>query len=146
CPFVAPSGRGLLRYCRQRLRFRCERAIRTDTQPGARTDRHERAGCQSWRDVLDRLEPRQRDDSQRSGSAERCDMPPRVLLADDHVIVRQGFRALLEREGLEVVAEAANGHEAVRLVGELLPDAAVPHSAMPLLTGLEPGEEERRPS
>jgi len=73
-------------------------------------------------------------------------MPPRVLLADDHVIVRQGFRALLEREGLEVVAEAANGHEAVRLAGELLPDVAVLDFAMPLLNGLDAAKEIRRRS
>ncbi|HKN57618.1 MAG TPA: response regulator transcription factor [Gemmatimonadaceae bacterium] len=71
-------------------------------------------------------------------------MPPRILLADDHVIVRQGFRALLEREGLEVVAEAANGHEAVRLAGELLPDVAVLDFAMPLLNGLDAAKEIRR--
>ena len=71
-------------------------------------------------------------------------MPPRILLADDHVIVRQGFRVLLEREGLEVVAEAANGHEAVRLAGELLPDVAVLDFAMPLLNGLDAAKEIRR--
>jgi DNA-binding NarL/FixJ family response regulator len=71
-------------------------------------------------------------------------MPPRILLADDHVIVRQGFRALLEREGLEVVAEAANGHEAVRLAVELLPDVAVLDFAMPLLNGLDAAKEIRR--
>jgi DNA-binding NarL/FixJ family response regulator len=71
-------------------------------------------------------------------------MPTRILLADDHVIVRQGFRALLEREGLEVVAEAANGHEAVRLAGELLPDVAVLDFAMPLLNGLDAAKEIRR--
>jgi two-component system, NarL family, response regulator NreC len=73
-------------------------------------------------------------------------MPPRILLADDHVIVRQGFRALLEREGLEVVAEAANGHEAVRLAGELLPDVAVLDFAMPLLNGLDAAKEIRQRS
>ena len=73
-------------------------------------------------------------------------MPPRILLADDHVIVRQGFRVLLEREGLEVVAEAANGHEAVRLAGELLPDVAVLDFAMPLLNGLDAAKEIRRRS
>jgi two-component system response regulator NreC len=73
-------------------------------------------------------------------------MPSRILLADDHVIVRQGFRALLEREGLEVVAEAANGHEAVQLAGELLPDVAVLDFAMPLLNGLDAAKEIRRRS
>ena len=40
-------------------------------------------------------------------------MATTVLLADDHQIVRQGLKALLERDGYEVTAEAANGHEAV---------------------------------
>jgi two-component system, NarL family, response regulator NreC len=73
-------------------------------------------------------------------------MSLRILLADDHVIVRQGFRALLEREGLEVVAEAADGHEAVRSAGELRPDVAVLDFAMPLLNGLDAAREIRRRS
>lgn len=73
-------------------------------------------------------------------------MSPRILLADDHVIVRQGFRALLEREGLEVVAEAADGHEAVRLAGELHPDIAILDFAMPRLNGLDSAKEIRRRS
>ena len=72
-----------------------------------------------------------------------CHLPPRILLADDHVIVRQGFRALLEREGIDVVAEAADGHEAVRLAGDLRPDVAVLDFAMPLLNGLDAAREIR---
>jgi two-component system response regulator NreC len=73
-------------------------------------------------------------------------MSPRILLADDHVIVRQGFRALLEREGLDVVAEAADGQEAVRLACELGPDVAILDFAMPLLNGLDAAKEIRRRS
>src|SRR5439155_817354 len=52
-------------------------------------------------------------------------MPTRVLLADDHAMVRQGLRLLLQREGLDVVGEAADGQEAVRLATESCPDVAV---------------------
>jgi len=64
-------------------------------------------------------------------------MPLRVLLADDHDMVRQGFRALLEREGVEVVGEAENGREAVRLAEALEPDVAVLDLSMPGLNGLD---------
>jgi len=70
-------------------------------------------------------------------------MTPRILLADDHVIVRQGFRALLEREGLEVVAEAADGYEAVRLASDLRPEVAILDFAMPLLNGLDAAKQIR---
>jgi DNA-binding NarL/FixJ family response regulator len=56
----------------------------------------------------------------------------RVLLADDHAVVRQGFRRILqENPQMEVVAEAANGSEAVRLALELKPDVAVLDLTMP---------------
>jgi DNA-binding NarL/FixJ family response regulator len=64
-------------------------------------------------------------------------MPIRILLADDHEIVRQGFRALLERAGFEVAGEAADGQAAVRLAQSLKPDVAVLDLAMPLLNGLD---------
>lgn len=68
-------------------------------------------------------------------------MPLRILLADDHHIVRQGLRVLLERAGLEVVAEACNGRDAVRLAESLQPDVAVLDLMMPVLNGLEAGRE-----
>src|SRR5437016_14373515 len=71
----------------------------------------------------------------------RNKMPIRVLLADDHAIVRQGLRALLEREGIQVAAEASNGHEVVRLVPSIRPDIAILDVSMPLLNGRS---EERR--
>lgn len=64
-------------------------------------------------------------------------MSIRVLLADDHQVVRQGFRAFLERDGFQVVGEASNGQEAVRLASETRPDVAVLDIAMPLLNGID---------
>ena len=62
----------------------------------------------------------------------------RVLLADDHTIVRKGLRSLLEREaGMVVVGEAQDGREAVELVEDLQPDVVVMDIAMPRLNGLE---------
>ena len=70
----------------------------------------------------------------------------RILLADDHMMVRQGIRALLEKEGFEVVAEAMDGREAVRLAEKLKPDVAVLDIAMPLLNGIDAAREIRRVS
>jgi DNA-binding NarL/FixJ family response regulator len=62
----------------------------------------------------------------------------RVLLAEDHVVVRQGLRALLAAEAdIEIVGEADNGRQAVQLTKKLLPDVAVIDIAMPSLNGLE---------
>lgn len=64
--------------------------------------------------------------------------PTRVLLADDHALVRAGIRALIgELEGIEVVAEAGSGREALRLTEELQPDIVLLDIAMPALSGLE---------
>src|SRR2546428_1548016 len=63
-------------------------------------------------------------------------MTTRIFLADDHEIVRQGLRLLLQREGFEVIGEAANGQEAIRLAAENCPDVAVLDFGMPLLNGL----------
>jgi two-component system, NarL family, response regulator NreC len=68
-------------------------------------------------------------------------MPTRIVLADDHQIVRQGVRALLERQGFEVVGEAEDGNEAIRLVKQFQPDIAVLDIAMPLLNGLDAARE-----
>jgi two-component system response regulator NreC len=62
----------------------------------------------------------------------------RILLADDHGIVRRGMRSLLDAEpGLEVVGEAANGREALKLLETLRPDMAILDVSMPLLNGIE---------
>lgn len=61
-----------------------------------------------------------------------------VLLADDHTIVREGFRRMLELEGdIEIVGEAQNGREAVVLVARLSADVVLMDIAMPRLNGLE---------
>jgi len=65
----------------------------------------------------------------------------RVLLADDHQIVRQGIRAILEREGFEVVGEGTNGREAVVLASQTHPDVVVLDLIMPILNGMEAGRE-----
>jgi DNA-binding NarL/FixJ family response regulator len=64
--------------------------------------------------------------------------PIRVLLADDHTLVRAGFRSLLQNlAGIQVVAEADNGRDALRLIGTHQPDVVLMDIAMPGLNGLE---------
>ena len=65
-------------------------------------------------------------------------MPIRILLADDHTVVRDGLRALLERQpDMTVVAEAAGGRESVRLAEEQSPDVVVMDITMPNMNGIE---------
>ena len=62
----------------------------------------------------------------------------RIVLADDHVILRQGTRQLLENESdMEVVGEASNGAEAVELVEQFKPDIVIIDVAMPVMNGIE---------
>ncbi len=68
-------------------------------------------------------------------------MAIRVFLADDHVVVREGLRALLERERFEVVGEASNGRDAVPMIERLHPDVAVLDVSMPLLNGIDAARE-----
>ena len=60
-----------------------------------------------------------------------------MLLADDHGIVRRGLRGLVEQAGLSVVAEAADGLEAIRLIEEHRPDLVIMDIGMPRLNGIE---------
>jgi DNA-binding NarL/FixJ family response regulator len=75
-------------------------------------------------------------------------MPPlRILVADDHQVVRRGLRALLEsKTGWQVCAEAANGREAVEKAKELRPDVAVLDIGVPLLNGMEATRQIRKVS
>src|SRR5450759_2021193 len=66
----------------------------------------------------------------------------RILIADDHTLVREGTRERLEREeDFEVVGEAADGEEAVKLAQELKPNVAIIDIAMPNLNGIEPTKQ-----
>ncbi len=74
-------------------------------------------------------------------------MPLRILVADDHHVVRAGLRTLLEtNRGWKVCAEAANGREAVEKAGKLKPDVAVLDIGMPLLNGIEATRQIRKVS
>jgi DNA-binding NarL/FixJ family response regulator len=71
----------------------------------------------------------------------RGDGPPRpnirILLADDHTMLREALRRAMEGAGLTVVGEAADGDEAVRLTAELVPDVVLMDVSMPVLDGVE---------
>ncbi|PYU19272.1 MAG: DNA-binding response regulator [Acidobacteria bacterium] len=71
-------------------------------------------------------------------------MPIRVVLGDDHTVVRQGIKSLLERQGIQVVGEAGDGQELIRLAGQHSPDVAVIDIGMPLLNGLDAARELKR--
>jgi two-component system response regulator NreC len=71
-------------------------------------------------------------------------MKIRVILADNHVVVRQGVKSLLEREGFLVVGEAGDGQDLVRIAKELQPDVVVLDIGMPLMNGLIAARELKR--
>src|SRR3989454_9131711 len=67
--------------------------------------------------------------------------PIRLVLADDHLVLRQALRALLEQRGLDVVADEADGRAAVSAVQRYMPDVAVLDVAMPVLNGVDAARE-----
>jgi DNA-binding NarL/FixJ family response regulator len=73
-------------------------------------------------------------------------MPTRLLLADDHALVRQGLMAFLERQGFQIVGEASDGQEAVRLAVKSQPDVAVLDISMPVLNGVDAARELKKSS
>jgi two-component system, NarL family, response regulator LiaR len=80
--------------------------------------------------------------------SEQADRPIRILLVDDHAVVRKGLRALFDREpDLEVVGEAEDGEQAVRVVDRLRPDVIVMDLEMPGIGGVEAARQisERQP-
>jgi two-component system response regulator NreC len=70
--------------------------------------------------------------------------PIRIFVADDHQIVLQGLKTVLDREGFDVVGEAADGSQAVAQVVELRPDVVVMDISMPVMTGIEAAAQIRR--
>src|ERR1700751_4716118 len=68
-------------------------------------------------------------------------MSIRILLADDHSLIRQGLRALLEKQGFQIVSEASDGQEALRSVMETHPDIAIVDIRMPVLNGVDTARE-----
>ena len=68
-------------------------------------------------------------------------MPIRIVLADDHVLVRQGLRSLLERDKFQVMAEASDGQDAVRLTETHQPDIVILDISMPTMNGIVAARE-----
>src|SRR5260370_27356740 len=68
-------------------------------------------------------------------------MTTRLLLADDHALIRQGLRALLEKHGFQIVCEASDGQEALRSVQKTQPDVAIIDISMPILNGVDAARE-----
>ncbi len=109
----------------------------------ARDRRHARAGAADRRRADDRVAPGARHHGAADGAGRIGAM--RVLIADDHGIVRSGIRLLLERQpDIEVVAEAGDGAEARELAVRERPDLAILDVKMPKLTGLQATREIKR--
>src|SRR5467141_4038038 len=73
-------------------------------------------------------------------------MPTSVLLADDHALIRQGLKALLEKQGFQVICEASDGQEAIRSVEKTQPDVAIIDISMPILNGVDAARELKKSS
>jgi DNA-binding NarL/FixJ family response regulator len=73
-------------------------------------------------------------------------MPTRVLLADDHALIRQGLKTLLETRGFQVVGEASDGQEALRSAEKTQPDVAILDISMPVLNGVDATRELKKSS
>jgi CheY-like chemotaxis protein len=79
-----------------------------------------------------------------SGRGDDLVVVARVLVVDDHEVIRRGIRSLLGRDSLEVCGEAENGKQALEKVRELKPDLVILDVSMPLMSGIEAAREIRR--
>ncbi len=68
-------------------------------------------------------------------------MPTRIFLADDHALIRQALKTLLEKQGFQVVGEASDGQATIRSVEKIQPDIAILDISMPILNGLDAARE-----
>ncbi len=73
-------------------------------------------------------------------------MPTRVLLADDHTLIRESLKVLLERQGFQVVGEASNGQETLHCAEKTKPEVAILDISMPVLNGVDAARELKRSS
>src|SRR6476646_633626 len=73
-------------------------------------------------------------------------MPTRILLADDHALVRQGLKAFLEKQGFQIVAEVSDGQETLRSAEKTKPDLAIIDISMPILNGIDTARELKKSS
>ena len=73
-------------------------------------------------------------------------MSYRILLADDHAIVRNGIKHILIQQGFTVIGEASNGRDAVQMTKDLIPDLAILDFSMPLLNGIDAARQIREVS
>jgi two-component system response regulator NreC len=76
----------------------------------------------------------------------RDSMATRVFLADDHALIRQGLKALLEKQGFQIVSEASDGQETIRSVEKTQPDVAIIDISMPILNGVDAARELKKSS
>lgn len=74
-------------------------------------------------------------------SADRDELPTRVLIAEDEALIRLDLKEMLQEEGFDVVAEVADGASAVRLTRELRPDLVILDVKMPVMDGIQAAEE-----
>ena len=81
------------------------------------------------------------ESANKAGTRRESWMAVRVVLADDHLVLRQALKALLEQHGIEVVADEADGRAAVDAVQRLAPHVAVLDVAMPILNGVDAARE-----